>query len=80
MGAWKCFVEISGDTGMIINDNFPLNEALSRRPDFQLSIQQEQQPQQQQRQNEEAASSSSSTNIRFSQSGALNKNKVAAWH
>mgnify|MGYP003385650315 CR=1 FL=1 len=64
MGNWKCFAEISGDSGIAINENFTLNELLSRKTDAP-SLSSSQQLRQ---------------FVGFSQTGILHKNQGPAWH
>lgn len=68
MGNWKCFAEISGDSGIAINENFTLNELMSRKS----AIADGTAP--------ASLSSSQPRFVEFSQSGALHKNQGPAWH
>lgn len=78
IGTWKCVAEISGDTGIAINENFNLNEVLSRKEDWRQKLSQTQQKQLDS--SGQDASSPSPPKVNFSQGGVLNKDKVAVWH
>ena len=68
MGNWKCFAEISGDSGIAINENFTLNELMSRKSATADGTA------------PASLSSSQPRFVEFSQSGALHKNQGPAWH
>jgi hypothetical protein len=89
IGSWRCFAEITGDScSTLVEQNFNLNELMHRNENGIQNNQNQQQHQLQHNSGQQHNPASmlhctpigDQPNIRYTQNGALSKNKGAVWH